>query len=214
MRTRTLIALAGTVVALSVAATVPASADGAVLTTGSAGGTAVAVGDTLSASLASGTTATLYSSATSTSGITCAASTFTATVTDNPAASGTATESASAQTFSSCTSNVTGVTGVSSITVNNLPYTTTVSSDGTVAVTPPSGSTIQTTVKLTTLLGSITCVYQAPSLSGTSSNTDNSLAFSNQAFTKSSGSILCPSAGYFTAKYAPVSDNGAAVFVN
>ncbi|MFF4316764.1 Tat pathway signal sequence domain protein [Streptomyces sp. 900105755] len=214
MRTRTLIALAGTVVALSVAATVPASADGAVLTTGSAGGTAVAVGDTLSAALASGTTATLYSSATSTSGITCAASTFTATVTDNPAAPGTATESAGAQTFGNCTSNVTGVTGVSSITVNNLPYTTTVSSDGTVAVTPPSGSTIQTTVKLTTLLGSITCVYQAPSLSGTSSNTDNSLAFSNQAFTKSSGSILCPSAGYFTAKYAPVSDNGAAVFVN
>ncbi|MET9080487.1 Tat pathway signal sequence domain protein [Streptomyces sp. NPDC004237] len=214
MRTRSLLALAGTVVALSVAATVPASADGAVLTTGSAGGTAVAVGDTLTASLASGTTATLYSSSTSTSGITCAASTFTATVTDNPAASGTATESATAQTFGSCTSNVTGVTGVSSITVDNLPYTTAVSSSGSVAVTPPSGSTIQTTVKLTTLLGSITCVYQAASLSGTSSNTDNSLAFSNQAFTKSSGSILCPSAGYFTAKYAPVSDNGAAVFVN
>ncbi|MFJ3801425.1 Tat pathway signal sequence domain protein [Streptomyces sp. NPDC090088] len=214
MRTRSLLALAGTVVALSVAATVPASADGAVLTTGSAGGTAVAVGDTLTASLASGTTATLYSSSTSTSGITCAASTFTATVTDNPAASGTATESATAQTFGSCTSNVTGVTGVSSITVDNLPYTTAVSSSGSVTVTPPSGSTIQTTVKLTTLLGSITCVYQAASLSGTSSNTDNSLAFSSQAFTKSSGSILCPSAGYFTAKYAPVSDNGAAVFVN
>ncbi|WP_369226292.1 Tat pathway signal sequence domain protein [Streptomyces sp. R39] len=214
MRTRSLLALAGTVVALSVAATVPASADGAVLTTGSAGGTAVAVGDTLSASLASGTTATLYSSATSTSGITCAASTFTATVTDNPAASGTATESATAQTFGSCTSNVTGVTGVSSITVDNMPYTTTVASDGTVTVTPPSGSAIQTTVKLKTLLGSITCVYQAPSLTGTSSNTDNSLGFSNQAFTKTSGSILCPSAGYFTAKYAPVTDNGAAVFVN
>ncbi|MEV6759426.1 Tat pathway signal sequence domain protein [Streptomyces sp. NPDC051105] len=214
MRTRSLLALAGTVVALSVAATVPASADGAVLTTGSAGGTAVAVGDTLSASLASGTTATLYSSATSTSGITCAASTFTATVTDNPAAPGTAIESATAQTFGSCTSNVTGVTGVSSITVDNLPYTTAVSSDGTVTVTPPSGSTIQTTVKLTTLLGSITCVYQAASLSATSSNSDNSLAFSSQAFTKSSGSILCPSAGYFTAKYAPVTDNGATVFVN
>ncbi|MER7180956.1 Tat pathway signal sequence domain protein [Streptomyces hyaluromycini] len=214
MRTRSLLALAGTVVALSVAATVPASADGAVLTTGSAGGTAVAVGDTLSASLASGTTATLYSSATSTSGITCAASTFTATVTDNPAASGTATESATGQTFSSCTSNVTGVTGVSSITVDNLPYTTSVASGGGVTVTPAGGTTIQTTVKLTTLLGSITCVYQAASLTGTSSNTDNSLAFSNQAFAKSSGSILCPSAGYFTAKYAPVTDNGAAVFVN
>ncbi|WP_046732625.1 hypothetical protein [Streptomyces humi] len=214
MRTRSLLALAGTVVALSVAATVPASADGAVLTTGSAGGTAVAVGDTLSASLASGTTATLYSSATSTSGITCSASTFTATVSDNPAASGTATESVTGQTFSSCTSNVTGVTGVSSITVDNLPYANAVASGGALSVTPASGSTIQTTVKLTTLLGSITCVYQAASLTGTTDNSDNSVNFSNQAFTKSSGSILCPSAGYFTAKYAPVTDNGAAVFVN
>ncbi|WP_316772230.1 Tat pathway signal sequence domain protein [Streptomyces sasae] len=214
MRTRSILTIAGTVAALSLAVAVPASADGAVLTTGSAGGTAVAVGDTLTASLASGTTATLYSSATSTSGISCSASTFTASVTDNPAASGTATESVTGQTFGSCTSNVTGVTGVSSITVNNLPYTNAVASGGALTVTPASGSTIQTTVKLTTLLGSITCVYQASSLTGTTDNSDNSVNFSNQAFTKSSGSILCPSAGYFTAKYAPVTDSGASVFVN
>ncbi|MEU2332553.1 Tat pathway signal sequence domain protein [Streptomyces sp. NPDC013172] len=214
MRTRSLLALAGTVVALSVAATVPASADGAVLTTGSAGGTAVAVGDTLSASLADGTSATLYSSATSTSGIKCSTSTFTATVTDNPAASGTATESVTGQTFGNCTSNVLGVTGVSSITVNNLPYANAVASGGALAVTPASGSAIQTTVKLTTLLGSITCVYQAAGLNGTTDNSDNSVNFSNQAFAKTSGSSLCPSAGYFTAKYAPVTDNGASVFVN
>ena len=216
MRTRSLLALAGTVVALSAAATVPASADGAVLTTGSAGGTAVAVGDVLSAPLATGTSATLYSSATGTSGVKCTSSVFTATVTDNPAAPGTATESVSGHTFdaSSCTSNVLGVTGVTGITVDNLPYTTTVASDGTLTVTPASGSTIQTTVKLKTLLGSITCVYQAPSLTGTSSNTDNSINFTNQAFTKTSGSSLCFSAGYFTAKYAPVTDNGATVYVN
>ncbi|MET7478862.1 Tat pathway signal sequence domain protein [Streptomyces sp. NPDC005648] len=216
MRTRTLLTLVGTVAALSIPAIGSASADGAVLTTGSAGGTAVAVGDTLSAPLASGTNATLYSSATGTSGVSCASSTFTASVTDNPAAPGTATESVSGQTFdsSSCTSNVLGVTGVSSITVDNLPYTTSVASDGTITVTPASGSTIQTTVKLKTLLGSITCVYQAPSLTGTASNTDNSINFTNQAFTKTSGSSLCFAAGYFTAKYAPVTDNGAAVFVN
>ncbi|MFE3165617.1 Tat pathway signal sequence domain protein [Streptomyces sp. NPDC059224] len=216
MRTRSLLALAGTVVALSAAATVPASADGAVLTTGSAGGTAVAVGDVLSAPLATGTSATLYSSATGTSGVKCTSSVFTATVTDNPAAPGTATESVSGHTFdaSSCSSNVLGVTGVTSITVDNLPYTTTVASDGTLTVTPASGSTIQTTVKLKTLLGSITCVYQAPSLTGTASNTDNSISFTNQAFTKTSGSSLCFAAGYFTAKYAPVTDNGATVFVN
>ncbi|MFF4252518.1 Tat pathway signal sequence domain protein [Streptomyces sp. NPDC001663] len=217
MRTRTLFTLVGAVAALSIPAAVPASAaDTAVLTTGSAGGTAVAVGDVLSAPLASGTSATLYSSATGTSGVKCTSSTFTATVTDNPAAPGRATESVSAQTFdkSSCTSNVVGVLGVSSITVDNLPYTTTVASDGTITVTPASGSTIQTTVKLTTLLGSITCVYQAASLTGTASNDDNSINFTNQAFTKTSGSSLCFSSGYFTAKYAPVTDNGATVYVN
>ncbi|WP_458246210.1 Tat pathway signal sequence domain protein [Streptomyces sp. MAI_2237] len=217
MRTRTLLTLVGTVAALSLPAVAPASAaDTAVLTTGSAGGAAVAVGDTLTAPLASGTNATLYSSATGTSGVSCASSTFSATVADNPAAPGTATESVSGQTFdsSSCTSNVLGVTGVSSITVDNLPYTTTVASDGTLTVTPASGSTIQTTVKLKTLLGSITCVYQAPSLTGTAANADNSINFTNQQFTKVSGSSLCFSSGYFTAKYAPVTDNGATVYVN
>jgi len=217
MRTRTLVTLVGAVAALSIPAAVPASAaDTSVLTTGSAGGTAVAVGDVLTAPLASGTSATLYSSATGTSGVKCTSSTFTATVTANPTAPGTATESVSGQTFdsSSCTSNVTGVLGVSGITVDNLPYTTSVASDGTLTVSPASGSTIQTTVKLTTLLGSITCVYQAPSLTGTASNTDNSINFTSQAFTKTSGSSLCFSSGYFTAKYAPVTDNGAAVYVN
>ncbi|WP_405625194.1 Tat pathway signal sequence domain protein [Streptomyces sp. NBC_01396] len=217
MRTRTLITLVGAVAALSIPAALPASAaDTAVLTTGSAGGTAAAVGDVLTAPLADGTSATLYSSATGTSGVKCASSTFTATVADNPAAPGTATETVSGQTFdsSSCTSNVVGVLGVKSISVDNLPYTTAVASDGAITVTPASGSTIQTTVKLTTLLGSITCVYQVPSLTGAASNDDNSINFTSQHFTKTSGSSLCFSNGYFTAKYAPVTDNGAAVYVN
>ncbi|SOD81493.1 Tat pathway signal sequence domain protein [Streptomyces sp. Ag109_G2-15] len=217
MRTRSLLALAGTVTALTLAAAVPASADGsAVLTTGSAGGTAAAVGDTLTAPLASGTTATLYSSATGTSGVTCTSSQFTAAVTGNPTAPGTATESVTGHTFasSSCTSNVTGVLGVGGITVDNLPYTATVASDGTLTVTPASGSTIQTTVKLRTLLGTITCVYQAPSLTGKADNSDSSITFTNQQFTKSSGSSLCFANGYFTAKYAPVTDAGARVYVN
>lgn len=217
MRTRTLITLVGAVAALSIPAALPASAaDTAVLTTGSAGGPAAAVGDVLTAPLAGGTSATLYSSATGTSGVKCASSAFTATVADNPAAPGTATETVSGQTFdsSSCTSNVVGVLGVKSISVDNLPYTTAVASDGAITVTPASGSTIQTTVKLTTLLGSITCVYQAPSLTGTASNDDNSINFTSQHFTKTSGSSLCFSNGYFTAKYAPVTDNGAAVYVN
>ncbi|MFJ5516663.1 Tat pathway signal sequence domain protein [Streptomyces griseoluteus] len=214
---RTFLALAGTVTALTVAVAVPASADaGTVLTTGGAGGTAVAVGDTLTAPLAAGTSATLYSSATGTSGVTCKASQFTAQVTGNPAAPGSATESVTGHTFdsSTCTSNVTGVLGVNGITVDHLPYTASVSSDGTLSVTPASGSTIQTTVKLRTLLGSVTCVYQAPSLTGKADNADNSITFTNQQFSKVSGSSLCFASGYFTAKYAPVTDAGAPVFVN
>lgn len=213
MRTRILLALAGTAAALSLTA-VPASAAGTpVLTTASG---AVAVGDVLTAPLASGTSATLYSSATGTSGVKCSASQFTASVTANPDAPGTATESVSGHTFtaSSCTSNVLGVTGVSSVTVDHLPYTASVSSGGALTVSPGSAGTIQTTVKLSTLLGSITCVYQAPSLTGTASNTDSSINFANQQFTKVSGSSLCFASGYFTAKYAPVTDGGAAVSVN
>lgn len=213
MRARTLLPLAATVTALGLA--VPASAaDTPVLTT--TDGAAVAVGAVLDASLASGTAATFYSSATGTSGISCTSSAFSATVTDNPAAPGTATESLTSHTFdtSGCTANVTGVLGVSGITVDNLPYTTSVSSGGTVTVTPAAGSAIQSTVKLRTLLGTITCVYQAPSLSGTASNADNSIAFANQPFTKTSGSSLCFSNAYFTAKYAPVTTSGLAVNVS
>jgi hypothetical protein len=209
MRTRSLLALVGVVAALSATAAVPASADDVpVLTTGSTAGTPVAVGDVLTASLASGTNATLYSSATGTSGVSCSASTFTAAAVDNPAAPGTATESLTGQTFdsSSCSSNVVGVLGVTSITVDNLPYSTAVGSDGSVTVTPAAGSTIQTTVKLRSLLGTLTCVYRAASLTGTASNTDTGITFTNQQFTKFSGSSLCFSSGYFTAKYAPVND--------
>ncbi|MEU7423581.1 Tat pathway signal sequence domain protein [Streptomyces sp. NPDC040750] len=219
MRTRSLLALAGTATALALTAAAPAFAGasaGSVLTKGSAGGTAVAVGDTLTAPLASGAAATFYSSATGTSGVKCTASQFTAKVTGNPTAPGTATESVTGHTFDSttCTSNVIGVLGVNGITIDNLPYSATVASSGTLSVQPPSGSVIQATVKLRTLLGSVTCVYQAPGLTGKAANADNSITFTNQQFTKSSGSSLCFANGYFTAKYAPVTDGGVNVFVN
>ncbi|GGM11642.1 hypothetical protein GCM10010129_64520 [Streptomyces fumigatiscleroticus] len=217
MRTRTLLGLAAAVAALSLPAALPASAaDTTVLTTGAAGGTPVAVGDTLTAPLASGTSATFYSSATGTTGVSCTKSQFTVTVKDNPSAPGTATESLTAHTFdsSSCTSNVVGVLGVNGIKIDNLPYTTTVSSAGTVTVTPPSGSTVQATVTLRTLLGTVTCVYRAPGLTGTASNGNNGISFTDQQFTKYSGSSLCFANGYFTADYAPVTDAGATVFVN
>ncbi|MEU3338742.1 Tat pathway signal sequence domain protein [Streptomyces sp. NPDC002144] len=209
MRRHTVVAIAATaaLAGLTFLPATAASADSAVLTYGSAGGNAVAVGDVITGSLAGGTKASLATSSGGSSGITCTGSTLTATVTDNPAAPGTATESATAQTFTGCTSNVFGVTGVRSITVNGLPYTTSAASDGSVTVTPAAGGSIQTTVVLSTLLGSVTCVYQAPSLSAVSSNGSNSLTFTNQPFTKVSGSGLCNANGYFSASYAPLVDS-------
>jgi hypothetical protein len=224
MRTRTSLTLAAALSALALAgAVVPATAAtsphaAAVLTVGSPGGTAVAVGDQVQAPLAAGTKATFYSSATGTSGVTCTASAFTATVTANPA-SGTATESLGTQTFGSCTSNVTGVNSVKSITVNDLPFTASVSDAGGFPVTVAAGSAgpIKTTVVLGTLLGDTTCVYTGGPLTGSASNSNNSITFTSQHFTKSSGSSLCFGDAYYSSTYAPVTDTtqgGGAVFVN
>jgi hypothetical protein len=204
-------------VALATLTTLPASAAGTVLTTGSPGGTAVAVGDDLTASLASGSQATFFSSATNTSGVRCNASTFTATVTANPDAPGTATETLNTQTFTNCTANVFGVNRVNSITINNLGFNAAVASDGAVTLSPDSGP-IAATVALGTVLGNITCNYQSQdgSLDGTAGST-GSINFNDQAFSKTSGPNLCFNTVFLTATYAPVSDSsqgGAPVFVN
>jgi hypothetical protein len=189
----------------------PARADDpvAVLTTGSLAGPNVVVGDVLNASVVPGTTADFATAAGGTTGVKCAESAFTATVVDNPAAPGVATESTTAHTFASCTANIFGVTKVNSVTVNNLPFGTTVdSATGAVTVSGTDAAPIRTTLVLGTILGSVTCVYQANGdvITGVSSNTNNSIGFTDQAFTKASGPITCPSAGYFTATYAPVVD--------
>jgi hypothetical protein len=214
----------GTIVALSVALSgAPALADDAVsvLTLGSTAGSNVAVGDVLSAAVATGTTADFATSSGGTTGIKCAASQFTAAVVDNPVAPGVAIESTTAQTFGSCTANILGVTKVTSVTVNNVPFATTVDSvTGAVTVSGTETAPIQTTLVLGTILGSVTCVYTAVdgSITGTSSNTDNSIGFADQAFAKSSGPITCPASGFFTATYAPVLDTSVdgtpAVYTN
>jgi hypothetical protein len=192
-----------------------------VLTTGKVGGTNVAVGAILKASLASGTSSTFFKSATSTTGVKCSKSSFSAKVTANPAKPGTAKESLTSQTFSSCTSNVSGVTGVQSVKINNLPYNVTESdaSGFPVKISETSSSKpLKTTIVLNTILGNVTCVYTATSTSGNGSNTGNTVSFKNQKFTKSSGPSTCFSSGFFTAKYGPVTDSSVTgspkVFVN
>ncbi|WP_305787110.1 Tat pathway signal sequence domain protein [Symbioplanes lichenis] len=202
------------------AADEPAAAS-TVLTVEAPGGTAVAVGDVLTASVAAGTTADFATAAGGSTGIKCSQSAFTATVTDNPEAPGVASESVTAHTFAACTSNILGVTRVNSVTVNNTPFATTVESgSGTVTVSGTDAAPVQTTLSLGTILGSVTCVYRAVgnAITGVSANADNSISFADQAFTKFSGPVTCPGSGFFTARYAPVLDSTAtgspAVFTN
>jgi hypothetical protein len=196
----------------------PALADDAtVLTSESLAGPAVAVGDTISAGIASGTQAVFATAPGGTSGMKCTGSSFSAVVNDNPAAPGSATLGATLG-LSGCTvSGIIGVLGVNSVTVTNQPYTTTTASDGTVSVAGTATGPISATLNLRTLLGSVTCVFVADgnAISGVASNTDNSIAFTDQKFNKSSGPAACIANAYFTAKYTPVSTaTGALVFVN
>ncbi|MFJ9695618.1 Tat pathway signal sequence domain protein [Kitasatospora sp. NPDC101183] len=211
---RTLATATLAAIALTGAAVAPAQADAtAVLTTDSPTGANVSVGDVLTANLVSGTAATFYSDATGSSGISCASSSFSATVTANPAAPGAAVEQLNTQTFDSCTSNVFGVTGVKSVTVTNLPFTNTVSDapGNPVSLTPGSAGAMGTTVVLRTILGTVTCNYtNSTGISGTTSNTGNTIGFSAQPFALASGPGLCFSTGYFSATYGPVSDSSVA----
>jgi hypothetical protein len=198
----------------------PASADSdAVLTsgaTGAGGGTNVTVGDTLTAGLASGTTTTFFDA--NGKGVTCTGAAFSATVTANPTVgSGDATESVDGLSFSGCTSNISGVRSVKSITIDNLPYSGDVSDTaGTITIT----GSVHATIVLNLVIGTATCKYTGPTggVVGSAVASSNSLDFVNQAFTKDTGSWSgCPSPENFTASFSPVVDptaGGASVYVN
>jgi len=199
----------------------PASAATDVLTITKVGGANVNVGDILKAGLVANTSSDFFKSATSTMGVKCAKSSFSAKVTANPGKPGTAKESVTSQTFSSCTSNVSNVMSVKSVKVGNLPYNSTISDSTGMPVTVKQTSStkpLKTTIVLNTTLGAVTCVYKAASISGTASNTGNTVSFKNQKFTKSSGPASCFGSGFFTASYGPVKDtsrtNSPKVFVN
>ena len=186
-----------------------------VLTITKVGGTNVAVGAVLHASLKSGTEA-VFSEGTEGS-VSCAKSTFTESVITNPAKPGTAKLSLTAQTFSSCTASISGVTvTVKSVKAYKLPYKTTVSdAKGLPVVVTKPGAVIIVTAEGET----IKCTYQAAKITGSASNTGSKVSFTDQAFTLVTGSnSLCPATGDLTVAYAPVKDTSVTgnpkVFVN
>jgi hypothetical protein len=193
-----------------------ALAAGHVLTIRKTGGTAVKKGDVLKAGLVTGTSAVF---SLGTQKLTCKAARFTAKVKTNPVRPGTATESVTAQSFSKCKINVTGIT-FKSLKVKNLPYNATVSdaAGNPVKITGQSSTKpILVTVTVTVDTSDVVCSYKAGSLKGNASNTGNKITFSKQKFTKTSGQ-LCPASANFAATFGPVVDSTVTgspkVFVN
>jgi hypothetical protein len=147
----------------------------------------------------------------------CSTVSFTARVTKNPAAKGTADEELTTQTYKKCTTNISGAIGAPSIKVNRLPYRTTLSdSKG----DPVTVSKTVATITVPASIGSLTCVYGAKNgkTTGSASNTAQTITFSKQPFKLTSGTSGCPKTGSFSATFGPVEDTSVHgdphVFVN
>lgn len=204
-----LYAAAVAVAALVTATMMAGTASAATAVLHYADGSAVPVGTTL---LGSGTAA-FTSSAGGSAGVFCDTN-YTATLQTNPTSPGTATESLTKQTFTSCVpKGVFCLTSVKSVTVTGLPYTTSVDSSGNVSI----AGTIGTSVSVGSCLGSFTCIYAAhnASLHGVANNADNSITISNEPFDLTSGpSAVCFNPAYLSLKYAPNTDGaGNPVYV-
>ncbi len=193
-----------------------ALAAGHVLTISKTGGTAVKTGAVLKAGLAKGKTAVF---ALGTEKLTCKSASFSAKVTANPAKPGKAAESLTSQKFSKCTINVSGIT-FKSIKISNLPYKVTISDAKGFPVTISGSSKSKPiAVTVTVALGNtnVVCAYKATSVKGNASNTGNTITFSKQKFSGTTGG-LCPASANFSATFGPVTDSSVKgspkVFVN
>ena len=218
MRKGVLLAITAATAMLVVLPMAASAATTSVLTTGKVGGPAVAVGDTIQAPLKTGTKATFFNPGTTT-GVSCTKALVTNKVVTNPAAPGTAVESLTAQTFSSCTTNIAGATSVKSVTVLSLPYQSAVSdATGFPVTVTKSGGKLKTKLAINTVVGLITCTYAKAKLAGKATNTGNADVFKNQVFSLSSGPATCPAKGSFSATFGPKKDitltGSPLVFVN
>jgi hypothetical protein len=201
-----------------VAASASTAAGSSVLTISKAGGAAVKTGAVLKASLAKKSTAVFTTSLFS---LDCKTAAFSAKVTKNPKAKGTATESLTKQTIGKCTVKGIGGITVKSITANNLPYNVTVSDSKGNPVTvkgTKKSKPIETTVSVVFGGKTYTCLYKATTLKASASNKGNSITMTKQSFTFVSGSSLCPETSTFSVTFGPVTDSSVkkspAVFVN
>jgi hypothetical protein len=182
-----------------------------VLTYGSSGGTNVAVHNTLSTSLSSGTTATFYDSTSGTEGLSCTGSTMTDSVSTNPAAPGTASLSTTGLTYSGCTSNIFGFDTVEAAQVFGLPYATSAVDSGS---NPISISGVIFRILLSGSQGTEQCNYEVASGALTGSTSYSKQDF--QLYIQSDQT--CPGDMYASATYGTIHDTSVSgspqVFMN
>jgi hypothetical protein len=198
-----------------------------VLTSGAApGGVAIPVGDTITSLLATGSTITFTTGAGGGGiGTKCVGSSITGQVVANPPAPGVATVMITNHSFNSCTSSIPGVTAVTTVVANNLPYKSGFSDAAglPVTITPGAAGPIQITIN--ELLGgvAVSCVWQlsAGVYNGNYGNGGSTLKLANQLIKLLPISPAGPCGGptqFITAAYAPFVDPAAAapslVFVN
>ncbi|HET9168374.1 MAG TPA: hypothetical protein VFN97_03025 [Actinospica sp.] len=169
-------------------------------------GTDVATTDSLTGTLASGTTSTFkFTSGSTTVTITCTAAASTATTTSNPAAPGTAAMSISQLTFSDGSTQCT-LSGLSGVTVSSITLKAGTTAVGNITDSPDdlNLTTLNEAVVLHSGLGNITCDYGTTSavtniqgviVNPGSDGTGGSITFSNQPVGLISGTSVCGASG-------------------
>jgi len=111
---------------------------------------------------------------------------------------------------------------VKSVKVSNLPYNVTVSdAKGDPVKVSGRSKSKPVLATVTVALGAltVTCSYQAASITGSASNKGNVITFVKQKLTKAPGSSgLCVAAANFSGSFGPVADSSVKgspkVFVN
>nr|WSX75070.1 Tat pathway signal sequence domain protein [Streptomyces sp. NBC_00899] len=217
--------LAALTAAAPAATAAPAAAAVPVLSQSVPGGPAAVPGDIVKSSLTPGTGLSFTTAPGGSVGLFCKVSTWQGQLLANPAAPGTAAiKLLNPFTISSCFDNSPTVTGVSGVTVGNLPATMTVSDTSSsypIQILPSTGPLVIAYTVTATSPPSVTCVFQAggPVLGNTAPG-GAPWQFVNQPFKLTSGSLpacgTSPSA-YLTAGYSPVLDataGGTTVYVN
>jgi hypothetical protein len=190
------VAVSATAVVLSTSPAFASSGD--VLSVGAANpsGSNVAVGDTLTGSLASGTTNSFsFTSGGKTVTIVCTAASMSATDSSNPAAPGTADLSIGTLTFTSCT-----ISGISGVTVSSVQLNGAASANVTSSPADFNVTALDERVALNNGLGVVNCDYgtstaHSPIVGVISNPPTGTIAFTNQTVWLLSGTSVCGAPG-------------------